>query len=260
MKLRVSVVLCLIFFVSGILWLISKSGQDTERENSITIHCAAGLRIPVEKIAEEFEKESGIHVQLNFGGSGELYGKLNIVKGDLYIPADSSYLNNTELFTETVSFSRLTAVLMVADENPKGISSIKDLEKESIRVVMAEKSAAVGKLTHEVLEKTGALDKITAGFYSTVPTVNSVATQVALGASDVGIVWDSLKTQYPRHDFISVEEFTSEKREAAIGLIKSSNSLEEARSFIKFLTNSEKGLSIFQNHGFELMENASLSR
>ena len=56
-------------------------------------------------------------------------------KGDLFIPADDSYLKVARaknLIAESIPLARMSPVLAVAKGNPKGIHSLGDLLKEQI--------------------------------------------------------------------------------------------------------------------------------
>lgn len=255
MKLKCIVLGLLFFLLIGIYWLVKEPSSEQNTEEALTIHCAAGLREPVELLAKEYEQLHGITVLLNYGGSGELLAKLKISGGDLYIPADRSYTQKAleeGLVAEDFPFANLTAGLMVAKENGKNIQSLADLVRPDVRVALADRSAAAGQFTHEVLEQARLLDGIQDGSYVTLPTVNAVAAQVAIGAADVGIVWDSLLDQYPSCIFIKLPEF-AEKKTAAIGLIKASKYLEQAAQMSAFLR-GERSREVFAQFGFATFE------
>ena len=56
---------------------------------SLTVFCAANLKKPVEAIAEDYRKETGVQVSLQYGGTGTLLTQLQVAKqGDIFIAAD----------------------------------------------------------------------------------------------------------------------------------------------------------------------------
>src|SRR4051812_1905763 len=72
--------------------LVSKPTQ-TASKTPLVMYCAAGLKAPVEAAAKAYELEFGVPIQLQFGGSQTLLANIEISKrGDLYLPADDSYL------------------------------------------------------------------------------------------------------------------------------------------------------------------------
>ena len=240
----------------GAWYLLHENGPQSFEGESIEVHCAAGLRKPVEEIAAQFEKEYGVRVNLSYGGSGELFGKLEMAGGDLYIPADVSYTNKAKqkgLVNETIEFAHLTAGIMVKEGNPMEIRDLQDLQRKDVRVVLAEKSAAVGRFTHKVLDEAGVLEAIEEGTFSTTPTVNAVANQVKLNSADAGIVWDSIVAQYPGHTFIHVEEFDRARKTSTVGVLESAKNPQLALRFARYLTARDKGLKIFSKYGFDVL-------
>lgn len=223
----------------------------------LEMHVAAGLQKPVEEIAKRYEEEYGVKILLNFGGSGQLLAKLEVSGGELYLPVDVSYIEMASelgMIEESMPVSNLTAGMIVAKGNPKEIKMLQDLTREDVKVVIAERSAGVGKLTHSVLEKAGLLEAIEKGIISKVGTVNEVALQVELGASDVGIVWDALMPQFKQCDFVRVAELDEKnaQAQATLGILKSSKNKTEALQFAQYLIAKDKGARVFKKHGFSL--------
>ncbi len=225
----------------------------TNSVNELEMHCAAGLQKPVEEIARQYEKAYGVKIRLNFGGSGQLLTKLEIAGGDLYLPADKSYTDQAKdqgLVAETLTVSKLTAGIIVAKGNPRNIKSLNDLTQNDVKVVIARRSAAVGKFTHQVLEKAKLLTAIENGIISKVGTVNEVALQVNLGASDAGIVWDALIPQFDQSEFVIVPEFDQQPKYATIGVLENSKNRTEALKFARYLTAKDQGTLVFEKYGF----------
>ncbi len=240
------------------LYFIMKDDEtETNHVSELEMHCAAGLQRPVKAIAQQYEKEYGVKVKLNFGGSGQLLAKLEVAGGDLYLPADKSYTQKAKshgLVAETLPVSRLTAGLIVAKGNPKNIKQLSDLTRPDLRVALAARSAAVGKFTHKVLEQAGILKAIEAGSVSKVGTVNEVALQVEVGAADVGVVWDCLMPQFKHCDFVHVPEFDKKKKLAAVGILTQSMHPTAALKFARYLTAKDKGAKIFKSYGYDALE------
>ena len=263
---RLVVVCGLLFVMGGCIYLmfqVERGANGKIGGESLEVYCAAGMQRPVEEVAALYEAEYGVQMRLNFGGSGQLYAKLAVAGGDLYLPADRSYIDQADregLVKEALPVSSLTAGLIVAEGNPERIDSLQDLMREDVSVVLADESAAVGKFTNEVLAAIGVLAEIERGRMSKVGTVNEVAMQVELGASDVGVVWDALVPQFRQCEFIDVVEFKLLPKQAMIGLLKSSQNESEALEFARYLTARNKGAVIFKKHGFEVIEGDDYSR
>ena len=66
------------------------SSAEGAPKPSLLVYCAAGIKAPVEAIALAYEKEFGVKVQLQYGGSGTLLSNLRVAKtGDLFVAADT---------------------------------------------------------------------------------------------------------------------------------------------------------------------------
>ena len=253
------------FFIATLLGIVALGGillfrgkelnQPTGEE--LVLHCAAGLRLPVSEIVDNYEKEFGITVRPHFAGSGELASQLEVAGGDLYLPADVSYINSTRekgLVQEAIPASHLTAGIVVAKGNPKNIQSIADLAKTDVRVSLANPSAAIGKFTKKVLVEAGQWDGVEANATVFKFTVNDIAQDVSTGAADAAIVWDAVAGLFDNLDFVHVPEFDQRKKTATIGILQSSPQPTMALKFARYLTSSDRGLQHFKKHGFDVVD------
>jgi len=158
------------------------------------------------------------------------------------------------MVTRSFPLSKLTAGMVVAKGNPRGIGSLKDLTRSDVKLAIAVESAAVGKFTHEVLAEVGLLEALEAGALSKFPTVNEVGAQVKLGSVDAGIIWDALMAQYEDLEFIDVAEFQAKPKVAAVGVLAASKQPQEALRFARYLAAGDKGGVVFARYGFEIKE------
>lgn len=238
------------------------SDPEAEAESdSLVMYCAAGIKPPVAKAAAEFaEEEFGMPVQLQYGGSGTLLSNLQVAKkGDLYLAADTSYIEiarQKDLVQEAVSVANMHPVIMVKKGNPKQIKSIDDLSKEGVRVSLANPDAAsVGKLTKKQLEKVNKWDALSKSAQVFKPTVSEVATDVLLGAVDAGIVWDATVNQHAdKADMIEVPEFADAIKNVTVGVLKGSEHPQEALMFARYLQAPEKGQKHFAELGYQTVK------
>ena len=92
----------------------------------LVMFCAAGMKAPVSEIAKQYEEECGVEVQIQYGGSGALLSSLSVGVGDVYLAADSSYLQRAKasgLVAEVMPVAFLRAGLGVPVGNPLGVKS-----------------------------------------------------------------------------------------------------------------------------------------
>ncbi|MDP6447036.1 MAG: molybdate ABC transporter substrate-binding protein [Pirellulaceae bacterium] len=240
-----------------------RSGADGV--SSLTVYCAAGMRYPMVEIAEEYEREYGVKINLDYGGSNVLLSRLEVGKtGDLYLAGDASYVEKAKekgLAAESISLALMRPVLVV-DKNENSISKIEDLLKENVRLAIGDPdAAAVGKKTRKLLTASGHWEQIEARVKETgvyLDTVNKVANtvQVSTGKGVVwaGIVWDSTAHQYPDLAAIRTPELDAGEAEVQITVLKSSQAPTAALRFARFVAAKDRGLKTFQKHGFDVVD------
>ncbi|WP_339732674.1 molybdate ABC transporter substrate-binding protein [uncultured Gimesia sp.] len=233
---------------------------DSESQNteSLLMYCAAGIKPPVAEAAAQFAAEEfGVPVQLQYGGSGTLLSNLQVAKkGDLYLAADTSYIEiarEKNLVKEAVPVAQMHPVIMVKKGNPKQIQSIDDLLKEDVTVSLANPDAAsIGKLTKKELEKAKKWDALAKSARVFKPTVSEVANDVLLGAVDAGIVWDATVNQHrDKAEMIEVPEFSQAIKNVTVGILNSSEHPQEALMFARYLQAPEKGQKLFAKMGYQ---------
>ncbi len=252
MKRPILIFTLLLCVLGAALWWIVKEEQAaTAEEDSLLVHCAAGFRKPMTQIARQYEAEFGVSVRLQFGGSGALASQLEIAGGDLFLPADESYLEAMREdggLVESFPVARLQAGIVVPRGNPKGLVSLRDLGRKGLRLCLGEESASIGKHTWSVLEEEGLRGFVQANVLVTKFTVNNVVEDVATGAVDAAIAWDAVAQSYPGVEWVAVPEFSKRAKRAEIGLLSSSEKMARARHFANFVTG--QGREVFEKLGF----------
>lgn len=250
----------ILFFMFALLgaalwWLVDDRNEIERGKGNLVVHCAAGLRRPMSEIARQYEEEFGVKLILQFGGSGALESQLMVAGGDLYLPADQSYLQSVRrkgLIQESMPVAQLSAGIVVPKGNPKGIATLQDLAREGMKISLGEKSASVGKFTWDVLAKEGLLDGVEPNVVVTKPTVNMIVEDVATGAVDAAIAWDAVAKNFPEVEWIPVPEFTKRSKLAGIGVLTSSKDATRALHFGRYVTSRERGRKVFVEMGFEV--------
>ena len=242
--------------LAALMWMWLPRRPEAE---PLLVLCAAGLKTPLETVAREYRRESGIEVQFQFGGSQTLLANLEISRrGDLFLPADESYLalaRDKGLVAEILPLARMTPVIAVRKGNPKGIHSLADLLRGDVRLAQTNPdAAATGKLTRDALSRTGQWESLKARTLVFKPTVNDVANDVKLGSVDAGIVLDAVARQYPDLEIVVVPELAAARAHVAVGVLRSGMQAAAALHFARYLAARDKGLRIFQQRGYEIVE------
>ncbi len=223
----------------------------------ITLFCAASNQAVMEAIRRDYEAETGRRVVIQYGSSQSLLSQIEVSgTGDLYLPADDSYLElgrDKHLITEVIDIAKMHCGIVVAKGNPKGINEFSDLFAADVRLVQANPdAAAVAKLTKQITTKLGLwdqLDKATAAYRT---TVTDVANDVLVGAADAGIVYDAVLHTYPNLQLVEVPELAEGVSQVSVGVISSTTQPSAALHFARYVSASDRGLKHYQTHGFKI--------
>ena len=255
--------------VAMLVWGRPSHDVDAER---IEVYCAAGMRVPMEEIARQYEEETGVKVDLQLGGSGSLLNQLEVNKfseADLYLAADDHYTDLARekgLAAEVLPVAHQRPVIAVKKDSTKNIESIKDLLRDDVSVVLADPDqAAVGWTVREQLAKISVgetnrweqLEKniIAHGVFK--PTVNEAANDVKIGAVDAAIVWDSTVAMPKYRDVlkaIPVSELEGDPKLVSIAVLNSSRHPTAALKFARYVAGRNKGLPVFEEYGTRPVE------
>ncbi|NOU36505.1 MAG: molybdate ABC transporter substrate-binding protein [Kiritimatiellaceae bacterium] len=247
--------------LAALLFLISKPHETASGGNPLLVYCAAGVKPPVVELAKRYEFESGVKIQIQYGGSGTLLSNIEVSrKGDLYVAADHSYIElaaKKGLIAEVLPLAYQHPVIAVPKGNPKNIRRLEDLLQSGVRLALGNpESASVGKQTKQLLERAGIWDAVKKqveqnGVFK--PTVPDVANDVKLGAVDAGIIWDATAAQYPELEAVNVPLFDSVRDEVSVAVLNSSEQPTAALRFARWL-NSKIGNEVFKTCGFEAVD------
>src|SRR5262249_42334934 len=146
-------------------------------------------------------------------------------RGDLYLPADDSYIQLARakgLLAETLPLARMKPVLAVAKGNPKKIASLDDLLKPGVRLAQANPdAAAIGKVTRDAPSRRGRWDAVKDHTTVFKPTVTDVANDIQLGTVDAGFVWDVTMRQVPGVEAVHLPQLDGITSLISVGVLTS---------------------------------------
>ena len=228
-------------------------------EQPLMVYCAASNREVMEAVRADYEREFGIPVEVQYGASQTLLASLEVAdSGDLYLPADDSFLASARqrgLIEDEFALADMQAVVAVPKGNPKRIAKLDDLLRDDVRVAQGSfEATAIGTVTKAALEATGQWDKLKRQTAVFKTTVNEVANDVKIGAVDAGIVYGPVLHDYDSLEGISIPELASIQSRVAVALLKSSARPQAAVRFARYLSARDKGLARYREFGFAPVE------
>ncbi|MEQ1858992.1 MAG: molybdate ABC transporter substrate-binding protein [Chthoniobacteraceae bacterium] len=252
MKKLALILVALALLLGGVAFYQQRSAPGVGAQ-SLTVFCAAGLRAPVEAAAQQYQRESGVEVRLQFGGSGTLLSQLRVAKqGDLFIAADDGVLadaRKADLAREVLPLAKQRPVIAVRAGNPKSIKSIDDLLRDDVKLALANPEAAsISRVSKAVLGDTW--PKLAARAAVMKPTVTEIIADLALGTVDAAIVWDATVAQFKDTEAVEVPVLSERSENASATVLASCTQTAAALRFARYLTAPDKGGAIFKAGGF----------
>ena len=240
----------------GIVATFRAPKTSKPKQRTLLVHAAASLKAPLEKIAVEYERETGTRIELNYGGSQTLLANISIARrGDLYLPADDSYLapaRERQLISNSLPIATQSAAIAVPRGNTKEIRLLADLT-QGVRLSQANpETAAIGKLLRQATTASGLWNALSNHTVVFKPNVIDAANDVRLGAVDAAIVWDSMRGQFPDLDFITVPELSAVKASVAVAVLNCSKQPAAATEFARYIASPDCGLKQFEQNGFRI--------
>jgi molybdate transport system substrate-binding protein len=251
------------FFLFAVVQLLIPS-QHAESSDRLLIFAGAASKPATEEVIHLFQKESGISVDILFGGSGFVLAQMKLAgKGDLYFPGSSDFMEKAKkenlVFPESEKIVvYLIPAINVQKGNPKGIHSLRDLTKKGIRVAIANPEfVCVGTYAVEIIEKNLSPSEkkdFKRNLVNYTESCEKTANAVSLKAVDAVLGWrvfqywdpERIETVYlksgeiPRIGYIpiAISRFTQDRR--------------VAQRFVDFLFSSQ-GKAVFRKYHY-LME------
>lgn len=255
--------------LAACVWLLSQgdavrppagaAAGPTSGSTELTVFCAASNRSVVEAVRRRYEAETGRRVQFQYGPSQALLSQLELTQaGDLFLPADDSYLEMARtkgLTAEQLPLGQMRCGLVVPKGNPQGIRELSDLISRDLRVVQASpESAAVGRLARAALQPLGLWDSLHTATDAYRTTVGDVANDVKVGAADVGLVFDAVLYPFPELEFIAVPQLESVVAQVSVAVTASTSQPSAALHFARYLAARDRGLEEYQRQGFTVAQ------
>ncbi len=231
------------------------NGKQGVEGKSILVYCGAGLRKPMDELGKMFQEETGIMVELSFGGSAQCTAQiLTTEKGDVFMPGDVAEL---QPLTEKgkVKLQKPVVlhipVLAVPKGNPAGIKSLQDMAKQGVKVALGDpQSCPIGKVADKILKDQGLLEEVEPNVVVRTANVSELFTYLALQQADAAIIWEDNLVGDDKIEAVSVPEMKQYIKTVPVASLKFSQQPEAATQFMDFVT-SEKAMAVWKKWGFK---------
>jgi molybdate transport system substrate-binding protein len=234
-------------------------GCASEEAKSIMVYSGAGMRKPMDEIGVVFQEKYGTQVTYNYAGSNALLSQMELTKeGDAYMPGATMYI---EIATEKglVDYQQPICyhipIITVPKGNPANITCLEDLARPGVKLVFGDPEvAATGKAAVSILKNNGIYNAAWANVIATLPTMNEVMLQIAMGQADASINWWDTVKAVEDIEVIEIPKEQNDIKIIPIGVTTFSKNPENAKKFVDFVA-SDEGKAIFEKHGFIVYPN-----
>ena len=222
------------------------SASQPESRRTVTVFAAASLTKAFQAEGKAFEQtHKNLAVTFSFAGSQALVAQIQ--QG-----APASVLATADLATSlTVKdllgaapavFAHNQLAIVTAPGNPKHLTSLADLAKPGLKVVLAGPTVPVGKASAKAL----AAAKVKVKPASLEDAVTGVVTKVRLGEADAGIAY---VTDLVGATDVGGGPVPGTTTELVISTLKGISAPDDADAFIGFVQSTE-GQAILKSFGF----------
>lgn len=237
-------------------WGFKAVRKGSAKGASLFVHCAAGLRLPMDDIAAIFEKKHGVKVRYNYTGSACLLAQITLTEqGDIYVPGEEFYMEQARkrgYLGAGRQLAYFVPVIMVREGNPQKIRTLRDLTRAGLRVGIGEpRSCAVGHTTEELLAKVGLKEAVHKNVVTRTATAPELGNAIKLGSIDAAIEWDAVANWY--EDAATIVPIpASENLPVAIpiGVLNFASNKQLAQQFVDFA--ATEGRKVFAHHHYTL--------
>ncbi len=242
--------------IAGMTLAVCGCGSDVDE---IEVLCGGSFRPPMEKLAKQFEEETGCRATLVFGQCEDHLPRVKMhTVGDVFVCHDPfvQYTEDAGAMLRYVQVGWVAPVLVVKKGNPKKLERFEDIARPGLRVVLSNPEFShCGEMVFRLLDKK---DRDQPGLKKAVlknvgnalmRTHAATAAQIKLGHRDAGIMWNGIA-----HNWLDSLEivpgpylYDQEVRVAVVGLSYSKKK-DRVEQFLEFV--ETHGKEIFNEFGY----------
>ncbi len=246
----------------------------------LRVFIASSFTNVVANMTSTFEKTNNCNLIINSGSSSALYTQISAgAPCDVFMSADTKWtrqLNNSQLLLNNnyFNFTSNSLEVIIAQGNPKGITSLADLAKPGVKLVLADPSIPSGSYTNSTIWKidqiwgkasnsayvnSGAYvnfnNTINKNVVSYETTAENVVGKVSLnvGTADAGIAFvsDAVYGNMTggKVQFLPIPSTVNTRGTYGIGIIGSTSQSALAQKFLDYWT-STQGQMLLTQFGF----------
>jgi molybdate transport system substrate-binding protein len=231
----------------------SATTSGSTGSTDLTVFAASSLTAAFNQIGSDFEAANpGTTVTFNYGSSTDLATQISSEgTADVFASASGTAMDTVEKdpgVTDRTDFVTNHLVIITPTDDPAGISSLEDLAKPGVQLVLGAEGVPVGDYARQMLDQNGLTKQVMPNVVSNEPDDASVVAKVQSGEADAGIVYTSDLTNA---DVSSVEVPADVNVVATypIAVVTGAAQADTAKSFVTYVT-GDQGQATLADFGF----------
>ena len=230
----------------------SSASSSPKLSGTVTVFAAASLQESFTTLGKEFEEaHPGTKVTFSFGGSDSLAASITGgAPADVFASASPKTMaivtDKDGAVGTPATFVRNQLEIATLPGNPDKVSSLKDLTKSSLKVVLCDKEVPCGAAAQKALDASKL--KLTPVSYE--QDVKSALTKVELKEADAAVVYKTdVKAAGDKVEGVEFPESADAINDYPIALLKDAPNTAAAKAFIA-LVQSAEGQKVLTEAGF----------
>jgi len=247
------VIVTLAALLAAMALMVTACSSDTDKAadqpHQLSVFAASSLTDAFTQLGDQFTAaHPGVKVAFDFAGSNDLVTQLQQgAPADVLATADTASMGDAgTLVGKPVTFAGNKLAIAVEPGNPQRITSLADLARKGLKVVLAAPEVPAGKYAQEALAKAG----VTVTPVSLEISVKGVVTKISLGEADAGIVYvTDVDAAKGKIDGVAIPDDLNVVAGYPIATVKDGAHPDDASAFMDFVL-SDEGQKVLADNGF----------
>jgi molybdate transport system substrate-binding protein len=230
----------------------SATTSAAEGSTELTVFAASSLTSAFDQIGNDFEAANpGATVTFNYGSSTDLATQIaSEGTADVFASASGTAMDTVATdpgVTDRTDFATNQLVIITPVDDPAGVSTLQDLAKPGVQVVLGAEGVPVGDYARQVLDENKITDEVMPNVVSNEPDDASVVAKVKSGEADAGIVYTSDIASNADVRGVPIPPKQNVTATYPIAVVTGSTNTTLASSFVDYVTGSQGEAALTQN-------------
>ncbi|MGE5227679.1 MAG: molybdate ABC transporter substrate-binding protein [Planctomycetaceae bacterium] len=248
-----------LFVVAALIVTSCSSGSGASAgagSTTLTVFAASSLTGAFDRIGKDFEAANpGTNVVFDYGSSTDLAAQIQSEgTADVFASASGTAMDTVASepgVTGRADFAANRLVVVTPQDDPASISSLQDLARPGVQVVLGAEGVPVGDYAREALRNAGLEQAVLANVVSNEQDDASIVTKIAGGEADAAIVYTSDVSGPAGAGLRSVPipDAFNVVATYPIAIVTGSAHATDARAFVAYVT-GDAGQATLERFGF----------